>query len=59
MYLTFHSVPRSKHTVSVIKTNSLLLVSETIVVSSEMCTERSHCGQNVLVEYVNDKCGGM
>jgi len=34
-----------------------LLVSEVIAVSSEIYTERSHCGQNV--EYVHDKRGGM
>jgi hypothetical protein len=46
-------VPRSKHSVSVIKTSQLMLYREIIAVCSEIHTKHIHtlCGQNV--EFVN------
>jgi Leu/Phe-tRNA-protein transferase len=43
------NVPRSKHTVSVIKTNQLMLYSEIIAVCSQIHTKHINilCGQNV------------
>jgi hypothetical protein len=43
------NVPRSKHSVSVIKTNQLMLYSEIIAVCSQIHTEHINtpCGQNV------------
>jgi hypothetical protein len=54
-YLKTQFVPRSKHTVSVIKTSPLMLYREIIAVCSEIHTEHINtlCGQNVKV--VNDK----
>jgi hypothetical protein len=42
-------VPRSKHTVSVIKTSQLMLYSEVIAVCSQIHTKHTNtlCGQNV------------
>jgi hypothetical protein len=42
-------VPRSKHSVSVIKTNQLMLYSEIIAVCSQIHTKNTNtlCGQNV------------
>jgi hypothetical protein len=58
VYLKIQSVPRSEHTVSVIKTSQLMLYREIIAVCSE--THKKHintlCGQNV--EFVNVKAGG-
>ena len=49
------SVPRSKHSVSVIKTSQLMLYREIIAVCSEIHTKpiNTLCGQNV--ELLNDK----
>jgi len=49
------SVPRCKHSVSVIKTSQLMLYREVIAVLSEIHTKRINtvCGQNV--EFVNVK----
>jgi hypothetical protein len=43
------NVPRSKHFVSVIKTNPLMLYSEIIAVCSEIHTKHTNtlCGQNL------------
>jgi hypothetical protein len=51
-------VPRSKHTVSDIKTNQLMLYREIIAVCSEIHTKHINtlCGQNV--ESLNVKPGG-
>jgi len=56
--LKTQSVPRSKHFVSVIKTNQLMLYREIIAVCSEIRTKHINaiCGQNV--EFVNVKAGG-
>ena len=58
MYLKTQSVPRSKHSVSVTKTNQLMLYRETIAVCSEIHTEHMNmlCGLNV--EFRNVKHGG-
>jgi len=49
------SVPRSKHTVSVIKTSQLMLYREIIAVCSEIHTKHINtaCGQNVELLNVN------
>jgi len=48
-YITIQSVPRSKDSVSVIKTNQLMLYREIIAVCSQIHTKHIHilCGQNV------------
>jgi len=48
-HMKIQSVPRSKHSVSVLKTNQLMLYREIIAVSSQVHTKRIHtlCGQNV------------
>jgi hypothetical protein len=50
-------VPRSKHSVSVIKTSQLILYKEIIALCSEIHTKHIHtlCGQNV--EFVNVETG--
>jgi hypothetical protein len=52
------SVPRSKHSVSVIQTSQLMLYREIIAVCSEIHTKHINtlCGQNV--ELLNVKPGG-
>ena len=52
-------VPGSKHSVSVIKTNQLILYSEIIVVCFEIHTKNINtlCGQNV--EFLSVKPGGI
>jgi hypothetical protein len=49
VYLKIQSVPRSKHFVSVIKTNQLMLYGEITAVCSEIHTKhiKTLCGQNV------------
>ena len=49
MHMKTQSVPRSKHTVSVIQTGQLMLYREIIVVCSEIHTKHINtlCGQNV------------
>ena len=49
LYIKTQSVPRSKHSVSVIKTNQLMLYREIIAVCSEIHTKHTNtlCGQNV------------
>jgi hypothetical protein len=49
LYLKTQSVPRSKHSVSVIKTSQLMLYREIIAVCSEIHTKHINtlCGQNV------------
>jgi hypothetical protein len=52
------AVPRSKHSVSVIKTSQLMLYREIIFVCSEIHTKHKNtlCGQKA--EFVNVKRGG-
>ena len=47
--MNIQSVPRSKHSVSVIKTSQLILYREIIAVCSQIHTEHvnTRCGQNV------------
>jgi hypothetical protein len=49
LYLNIQSVPRSKHSVSVIQTNQLMLYREIIAVCSQIHTKHINrlCGQNV------------
>jgi hypothetical protein len=49
MYLKFQSVPRSKHSISVIKASQLMLYREIIAVCSQIHTKHvsTLCGQNV------------
>jgi len=49
VYLKFQSIPRRKHSVSVLKTTQLMLYREIIAVFSEIHTKyiNSWCGQNV------------
>ena len=48
-YIKIQSVPRSKHSVSVIKTSQLMLYREIIAVCSQIHTKHINtlCGQNV------------
>ena len=58
LYIKTQSVPRSKHSVSVIQTNRLTLYREIIAVCPQIHTKRKNtlCGQNV--EYSSVKAGG-
>ena len=58
MYLKIQLVPRSKHSISVIKTNQSVLYREIIAVCSLIHTKHINtlCGQNV--ELLNVKRGG-
>jgi hypothetical protein len=58
MRLKIQSVPRSKHSVSIIKTSQLMLYREIIAVCSEIHTKHINklYGQNV--EFVGVKPGG-
>jgi hypothetical protein len=58
VYLKVQSVPRSKHSVSVIKTSQLMLYREIIAVCSEIHTKHTStlCGQNA--ELFSVKPGG-
>jgi hypothetical protein len=49
IYVNIKTVPRSKHSVSVIKTSQLMLYREIIAVCSEIHTKHINtvCGQNV------------
>ena len=49
LYLKIQSIPRSKHSVSVIKTSQLMLYREIIAVCSQIHTKHINtlCGQNV------------
>jgi len=49
LYINTQSVPRSKHSVSVIKTSQLMLYREIMAVCSEIHTKHINtlCGQNV------------
>ena len=49
LYIKTQSVPRSKHSVSVIQTSQLMLYRETIAVCSQIHTKHINtlCGQNV------------
>jgi hypothetical protein len=49
------SVPRGKHSVSVIKTSQLMLYREIIAVCSQIHTKHVNalCGQNVELQNVN------
>jgi len=49
LYINTQSVPRSKHSVSVIKTSQLMLYREIIAVCSQIHKEHTNtvCGQNV------------
>ena len=49
LYMKIQSVPRSKHSISVIKTSHLMLYREIIAVCSEIHTKHINtlCGQNV------------
>ena len=53
LYIKTQSVPRSKHSVSVIKTSQLMLYREIIAVCSQIHTKHKNtlCGQNV--EWLN------
>ena len=57
LYIKTQSVPRSKHTVSVIKTSQLMLYREIIAVCSQIHTKHINtlCGLNV--EFENAKPG--
>jgi len=56
--INIQSVPRSEHSVSVVKTSQLMLYREIIAVCSEIHTKHTNtvCGQNV--EFFNVKPGG-
>ena len=58
LHIKNQSVPRSKHTPSVIQTNQLMLYREIIAVCSEIHTKHINtlCGHNA--EFVNVKPGG-
>ena len=58
VYLNIQCVPRSKHSISVIKTSHLMLYREIIAVCSEIYTKHINtlCGQNV--GFVNVRPGG-
>jgi len=58
LHIQIQSVPRSKHSVSVIKTSQLMLYREIVAVCSEIHTKHINTlyGQNV--EFVNVKFGG-
>ena len=58
LYIKTQSVPRSKHTVSVIQTSQLMLYREIIAVCSQIHTKHINtlCGQNI--ECVDVKPGG-
>jgi hypothetical protein len=43
LYLKIQSVPRSKHSVWVIKTSQFMLYREIIAVRSEVRTKHKHC----------------
>jgi len=51
LYIKTQSVPRSKHSVSVIKTSQLMLYREIIAVCFQIHTKHTNalCGQNVEV----------
>ena len=55
LYINMQSVPRSKHSVSVINTSQLMLYMEIIAVCSQIHTKHVNklCGQNV--EFFNVK----
>jgi hypothetical protein len=59
VYLKTQLVPRSKHSVSVIKTRELMLYREIIAVCYEIHTKHINtlCGQNI--EFLSVKPGGM
>jgi len=59
LHLKTQSVPRSKHTVSVIKTSQFVLYREIRAVCSQIHTKyvNTLCEQNV--EFVNVKPGGI
>ena len=50
LYIKIQSVPRSKHSVSVIQTSQLMLYREIIAVCSQIHTKHVNtlCGQNVV-----------
>ena len=58
LYIKMQSVPRSKHSVSVIQTSQLMLYREIIAVCSQIHTKHINtlCGQNV--ELLSVKHGG-
>jgi len=58
LYIKTQSVPRSKHSVSVMKPNQLMLYREITAVCSQIHKKliNTLCGQNV--EFVSLKCGG-
>ena len=58
LHLNVQSVPRSKHSVSVIKASQLMLYREIIAVCPQIHTKHIHtlCGQNV--KFFNVKAGG-
>ena len=58
-YLNTQSVPRSKHSISVIKTSQLMLYKEIIAVCSENHTKHINalCGSNIL--FFSIKPGGI
>ena len=52
LYIKTQSVPRRKHSVSVIKTSQLMLYSEIIAVCSEIHTKHKH---RQIIEFINFK----
>ena len=58
LYMKIQSVPRSKHSVSVIKNSQLMLYKETIAVCSQIHTKHINTlrGQNVV--FLSVKPGG-
>jgi len=59
LYLNIQFVPRSKRSVSVIKTSQLMLHREIIAVCSEICTEHTNTLRGQNVELLNVKPGGV
>ena len=55
LYIKIQSVPRSKHSVSVIKTNQLMLYRAVIAVCSEIHSKHTNtlCGRSVQIYNVN------
>jgi len=58
LYIKIQSVPRSKHSVSVIKTSQLMLYREIIAVCSQIHTEHTNTLRGQNVELLNVKHDG-
>ena len=59
LYIKTQSVPRSKHSVSVIKTSQLMLYREIIAVCSQIHTEHINTLRGQNVELLNVQDGGI